>query len=126
MPNLVGTGLNQVPTNSMLGGLAYQDPEHASIKNLDLKNLSQINSEIADTAVDIAERAETLAVAGGSEPLDADLQQLIEKISVKGNITDEQFEELLRENFSKDAEPAKEPDGGKRRRRRTRTTNKKK
>ena len=53
MPNLVGTGLNQVPTNSMLGGLAYQDPEHASIKDLDLKNLSQINSEIANTAVDV-------------------------------------------------------------------------
>ena len=53
MPNLVGTGLNQVTTNSMLGGLAYQDPEHASIKNLDLKNLSQINSEIADTATNV-------------------------------------------------------------------------
>ena len=53
MPNLVGIGLSQVPTNSMLGGLAYQDPEHASIKDLDLKNLSQINSETADTAVDI-------------------------------------------------------------------------
>ena len=53
MSNLVGIGLSQVPTNSMLGGLAYQDPEHASIKNLDLKNLSQINSEIADTAVDV-------------------------------------------------------------------------
>ncbi len=53
MPNLVGTGLNQVPTNSMLGGLAYQDPEHASIKDLDLKNLSQINSEIAKSAHDL-------------------------------------------------------------------------
>ena len=53
MPNLVGTSLNQVPTNSMLGGLAYQDPEHASIRDLDLKNFSQINSEILDTAVDI-------------------------------------------------------------------------
>ena len=53
MPNLVGIGLSQVPTNSMLGGMAYQDPEHASIKDLDLKNLSQINSEIVDTAVDI-------------------------------------------------------------------------
>ena len=53
MPNLVGIGLSQVPTNSMLGGLAYQNPEHASIKDLDLKNLSQINSEIADTAVDV-------------------------------------------------------------------------
>ena len=53
MPNLVGIGLSQVPTNSMLGGLAYQDPEHASIKDLDLKNLSHINSEISDTAVDV-------------------------------------------------------------------------
>ena len=53
MPNLVGTGLNQVPTNGMLGGLAYQSPDNASIKDLDLKNLSQINSEIADTAVDV-------------------------------------------------------------------------
>ena len=53
MYNLVGTGLNQLPTNSMLGGMAYQSPDHASIKDLDLKNLSQINSEIADTAVDI-------------------------------------------------------------------------
>ena len=53
MPNLVGIGLSQVPTNSMLGGLAYQDPEHASIKDLDLKNLSQINSETSDTATDI-------------------------------------------------------------------------
>ena len=53
MPNLVGIGLSQVPTNSMLGGMAYQDPEHASINDLNLKNLSQINSEIADTAVDI-------------------------------------------------------------------------
>ena len=53
MPNLVGIGLSQVPTNSMLGGLAYQSPDHASIKDLDLKNLSQINSEISDTAVDV-------------------------------------------------------------------------
>ena len=53
MPNLVGIGLSQVPTNSMLGGMAYQDPDHASIKNLDLKNISQINSEISSTVVDI-------------------------------------------------------------------------
>jgi hypothetical protein len=37
----------------MLGGMAYQDPEHASIKDLDLRNLSKINAEISDTAVDI-------------------------------------------------------------------------
>ena len=53
MPNLVGTGLNQVPSNSMLGGLHIKILDTASIKDLDLKNLSQINSEISDTAVDI-------------------------------------------------------------------------
>jgi hypothetical protein len=110
--------------------LRLLESEMQSSDTCSKQNVKDLLYEIADTAVDIAERAETLAVAGGSEPLDADLQQLIEKIikkiSVKGNITDEQFEELLRENFSKDAEPAKEPDGGKRRRRRTRKTNKKK
>ena len=53
MPNLVGIGLSQVPTNSMLGGLAYQDPEHASIKDLDLRNLSQIKALTYDNAVDV-------------------------------------------------------------------------
>ena len=33
MPNLVGTGNNQVPTNAMLGGLAFQDTDHAVLKN---------------------------------------------------------------------------------------------
>ena len=50
MPNLVGIGLSQVPTNSMLGGMAYQDPEHASIKKLNLEKISQINAEISQTA----------------------------------------------------------------------------
>ena len=37
----------------MLGGLAYQSPDYASIKNLDLRNIAKINAEIADTAVDV-------------------------------------------------------------------------
>ena len=53
MANLVGTGLNQVPSNSMLGGLAYQSPDNATIRNLDLKNISQINAQTGDTAVDV-------------------------------------------------------------------------
>ena len=53
MPNLVGTGLNQVPSNSMLGGMAYQDPDRVKIKKLHIDEISQINSEIADTATDI-------------------------------------------------------------------------
>ena len=50
MPNLVGIGLSQVPTNSMLGGMAYQDPDRVKIKKLNVDEISQINSEIADTA----------------------------------------------------------------------------
>ena len=53
MPNLVGTGLNQVPSNSMLGGMAYQDPDRVKIKKLHIDEISQINSEIADNATDI-------------------------------------------------------------------------
>ena len=31
MPNIVGTSFNQVPTNGMLGGLAYQDSTNATL-----------------------------------------------------------------------------------------------
>lgn len=53
MPNLIGTGNNQVPTNGMLGGLAYQSPDNAVIKNLELTNLSGHNSLIPSNAVDV-------------------------------------------------------------------------
>ena len=46
MPNLVGIGNSQVPTNAMLGGLAYQD----SVGEIDLE---KIKARISDTAVDI-------------------------------------------------------------------------
>jgi hypothetical protein len=44
MPNLVGIGNSQVPTNAMLGGLAYQD----SVGEI---NLEKIKARTADTAV---------------------------------------------------------------------------
>ena len=46
MPNLVGIGNSQVPTNAMLGGLAYKD----SIGEI---NLDKIKARTLDTAVDI-------------------------------------------------------------------------
>ena len=46
MPNLVGIGNSQVPTNAMLGGLAYQD----SVGEIDL---GKIKARTLDTAVDI-------------------------------------------------------------------------
>ena len=44
MPNLVGIGNSQVPTNAMLGGLAYQDPAHASLGNVEIDKIAAIES----------------------------------------------------------------------------------
>jgi len=46
MPNLVGIGNSQIPTNAMLGGLAYQD----SVGEI---NIEKIKARTGDTAVDI-------------------------------------------------------------------------
>ena len=46
MPNLVGIGNSQVPTNAMLGGLAYQD----SVGDIDIE---KIKAKIGDTATAI-------------------------------------------------------------------------
>ena len=46
MPNLVGIGNRQVPTNAMLGGLAYQD----SVGEI---NLDKIKAKTIGTAIDI-------------------------------------------------------------------------
>ena len=53
MPNLVGTGLNQVPSNSMLGGMAYQDSDRVKIKKLHVDEISQMVGEIGDSATDV-------------------------------------------------------------------------
>ena len=46
MPNLVGIGNSQVPTNAMLGGLAYQD----SVGDIDIE---KIKAKMSDDATDI-------------------------------------------------------------------------
>ena len=46
MPNLVGIGNSQVPTNAMLGGLAYQD----SVGEIDI---DKIKARTGDTATDV-------------------------------------------------------------------------
>ena len=51
MPNLVGIGNSQVPTNAMLGGLAYQDPAHANLTSVEIENIAPIKAKIIGTAV---------------------------------------------------------------------------
>ena len=53
MPNLVGIGNEQVPTNAMLGGLAYQDPAHASLINADITNISALKAQVNQTALGV-------------------------------------------------------------------------
>ena len=50
MPNLVGIGNSQVPTNAMLGGLAYQDPAHANLTEVEIENIAAIKAKIDKTA----------------------------------------------------------------------------
>ena len=50
MPNLVGIGNSQVPTNAMLGGLAYQDPAHTNLTNVEIENIAPIKAKISKTA----------------------------------------------------------------------------
>ena len=49
MPNLVGIGNSQVPTNAMLGGLAYQDPAHAVLINTEPGDIAPIKRTINKT-----------------------------------------------------------------------------
>ena len=65
MPNLVGTGNNQVPTNAMLGGLAYQDPANANLKTVNIENISEINARIGETALDVFVYDTSLDADGG-------------------------------------------------------------
>ena len=51
MPNLVGIGNSQVPTNAMLGGMAYQNPTNVTIQSLNATNISKIKAETNDTAI---------------------------------------------------------------------------
>lgn len=37
MSNLIGNAPNQVPTNADLGGLAYQDADHAIVGNINIE-----------------------------------------------------------------------------------------
>ena len=46
MPNIVGLGNEQVPTNAMLGGLAYQDPARANLTNVEIENIDAIKAKV--------------------------------------------------------------------------------
>ena len=48
MPNLVGIGNSQVPTNAMLGGLAYQDPAHANLTEVEIENIAAIKANASE------------------------------------------------------------------------------
>ena len=53
MPNLVGIGNSQVPTNAMLGGLAYQDPAHANLTEVQIENIAAIRAKTSNEATSV-------------------------------------------------------------------------
>ena len=44
MPNLVGIGNSQVPTNAMLGELAYQDTKNVRIESANIRNIDKLSN----------------------------------------------------------------------------------
>ena len=50
MPNLVGIGNSQVPTNAMLGGMAYQDPSNVNLESFEPGHISKIKAVIKQQA----------------------------------------------------------------------------
>ena len=50
MPNLVGIGNSQVPTNAMLGGMAYQDSDNVVVDNVQAAKIAQIKKTVDETA----------------------------------------------------------------------------
>ena len=50
MPNIVGYGNTQVPTNAMLGGMAYQDSERVVVDNVEASKIADIKTTLNDTA----------------------------------------------------------------------------
>jgi len=53
MPNLVGIGNDQVPTNGMLGGMAYQESDSVIIKDANIEQISAINQKLNDSPASV-------------------------------------------------------------------------
>ena len=62
MPNLVGIGNSQVPTNAMLGGLAYQDPSNVNLESLEPGQISKIKALIPRDAAGANTHTSTIFV----------------------------------------------------------------
>ena len=50
MPNIIGVGNSQAPSNAMLGGLAFQDPDNVILKKVEPGRLAQIKAQTEDVA----------------------------------------------------------------------------
>ena len=62
MPNLVGIGNSQVPTNAMLGGMAYQDPSNVNLESLEPGQISKIKALIPRDAAGANTHTSTIFV----------------------------------------------------------------
>ena len=62
MPNLVGIGNSQVPTNAMLGGMAYQDPSNVNLESFEPGEISKIKAVIAREAAGANTKTSTIFV----------------------------------------------------------------
>lgn len=50
MPSLIGTGPNQIPTNNLLGSLAFQDAENVRVENIAVTDLTSTTANLTNVS----------------------------------------------------------------------------
>jgi len=83
MTTLIGTNPDQIPVNSMLGGMAYQDPESISVKDFNSSGTANIASLVSPTA-SVTNLSYTGTLTGGTGVINIGSNQIYKDAS--GNI----------------------------------------
>lgn len=83
MTTLIGTNPDQIPVNSMLGGMAYQDPDSINVKDLNSSGTANIAS-LVSPAANITNLSYSGTLTGGTGVINIGSNQIYKDAS--GNI----------------------------------------
>lgn len=84
MTTLIGTNPDQIPVNSMLGGMAYQDPDSINVKDFNSSGTANIAS-LVSPAVSITDLSYSGTLTGGTGVINIGSNQIYKDAS--GNVS---------------------------------------
>lgn len=84
MTTLIGTNPDQIPVNSMLGGMAYQDPDSVNVKDFNSSGTANITSLVSPTA-SITNLSYSGTLTGGTGVINIGSSQIYKDAS--GNVS---------------------------------------